>query len=152
MKAEEKINDDVLRAILSKYKNVAIVGLSDNPSRPSYGVAEYLKHNGFHMIPVNPFVDEVLGEKSHRSLLEIPVEIQRTIEIVDIFRRSEDVLSIVEETLKMKESYDVLRVVWMQLGVINEQAAELARKVGLTVVMNKCMRQEYMRLFGRGAE
>lgn len=146
------MGEDIMRTILSECRNVAVVGLSNDQTRPSYVVADYLKNHGFHIVPVNPFVTEVLGEKSYKSLLEMPVEIQKTIEIVDIFRRSEDVPSIVEQAVKMKELFGVLRVVWMQLGVINEQAAELARKAGLTVVMDKCVRQEHQRLFGKAVE
>jgi len=146
MQPNENPNDGVLEAILSKYRNVAVIGLSSDPSRPSYGVAEYLKSHGYRIVPVNPNVAEVLGEKSYKSLLEMPVEIQRTIEIADIFRRSEDVLPIVEQAVKIKKSFDVLQVVWMQLGVVNEPTAKLAREAGLTVVMNRCMKQEHQRL------
>jgi predicted CoA-binding protein len=151
MQPEENPTEDVLRAILSEYKNVAVVGLSNDPTRPSYGVAEYLKNHGFHIVPVNPFVTEVLGEKSYKSLLEMPAEIQKIIEVVDIFRRSEDVPPIVEQAIQMKRLYGVLRVIWMQLGVVNEQAAELARKAGLIVVMDKCMRQQHQHLLGKAA-
>jgi hypothetical protein len=151
MQSNENPSDEVLEMILSRYRNVAIVGLSGDPSRPSYGVAEYLKSHGFRIVPVNPNVAEVLGEKSYKSLLEMPVEIQRAIEIVDIFRRSEDVLPIVQQAIKIKKSVDMLRVVWMQLGVVNEPAAKLARQAGLTVVMDKCMRQEHQRLFSKQA-
>lgn len=152
MQYNGKTSENTLRMILSKYKNVAVVGLSGDPARPSYGVAEYLKNHGFRIVPVNPFVTEVLGEKSYKSLLEMPPEIQKTIEIVDIFRRSEDVPSIVEQVVQMKKLYGVLRVVWMQLRVINEQAAELAQKAGLIVVMDKCMKQQYQQLFGKAVE
>lgn len=141
-------NEEIFRTILSRYRNVAIVGLSNDPTRPSYTVAEYLKNHGFRIVPVNPYVTEVLGEKSYKSLLEMPREIQKTIEVVDVFRRSEDVLPIVEQAVRMKKLYDVLRVVWMQLGVVNEPAARLAQEAGLTVVMNRCMRQEHQRLYG----
>ncbi|MGD0027939.1 MAG: CoA-binding protein [Candidatus Bathyarchaeia archaeon] len=151
MQPEENPTEDVLRTILSEYKNVAVVGLSNDPTRPSYGVAEYLKNHGFHIVPVNPFVTEVLGEKSYKSLLEMPAEIQKIIEVVDIFRRSEDVPPIVEQAIQMKRLYGVLRVIWMQLGVVNEQAAELARKAGLIVVMDKCMRQQHQHLLGKAA-
>ena len=136
-----------MKEILTKYKIVAVVGLSKDASKASYQVAAYLKTHGFHIVPVNPTVDEVLGEKSYKSLLEIPIEIQKTLEIVDIFRRSEDVPPIVEQTVQLKRLYGVPYVVWMQLGIINEQAAELARKAGLTVIMDRCMMQEHKRLF-----
>ena len=106
-----------------------------------------MKKHGFHVIPVNPFSTEVLGEKSYKSLLDIPPEIQKTIEVVDIFRPSKDVLPIVEQAIKLKALYGTLQVAWMQLGIVNEQAAEAAKKAGLTVVTNKCMMVEHNRLF-----
>jgi hypothetical protein len=149
MSSHENLSDSILRKILSEYRNVAVVGLSNDPSKPSYGVAEYLKNQGFHIFPVNPFVSEVLGGKSYKSLLEMPIEIQRTIEIVDIFRRSKDVPPIVEQVVQLKKLNGLPHVVWMQLGIVNEQAAEIARKAGLIVVMDRCMRQEHQRLFGK---
>ena len=130
-----------------RYKTVVVVGLSRDSSKDSYRVAEYLKNHGFRIIPVNPFVDEVLGEKSYKSLLDMPAETQKTVEIVDIFRPSADVPSIVEQVIQLKRLYGVPFVVWMQLGIINEQAAEMARKAGLIVLMDKCMMREHRRLF-----
>lgn len=130
-----------------RYKTVAVVGLSRDSSKDSYRVAEYLKNHGFRIIPVNPFVNEVLGEKSYKSLLDMPAETQKTIETVDIFRPSADVASIVEQVVQLKRLYGVPFVVWMQLGIINEQAAEMARKACLIVLMDKCMMQEHRRLF-----
>jgi len=91
--------------------------------------------------------DEILGEKSYKSLLDVPAEVQKTLEIVEVFRPSEEVLPIVEQTVHLKRLYGVLHVVWMQLGIINKQAAEIARKAGLTVIMDKCMMREHQRLF-----
>ena len=141
-----------MREILTKYKTVAVVGLSRDPSKDSYQVAEYLKKHGFHIVPINPFADEVSGEKSYKSLLDMPAEVQKTLEIVDIFRPSADVLSIVEQVVQMKKLYSVPYVVWMQLGITNDQAAEKAKKAGLTVVMDKCMMQQHRRLFASKAE
>jgi predicted CoA-binding protein len=141
------LSQEDVREILTKYRTVAIVGLSNDPLKPSYVVADYLKDHGFQIIPVNPFVTEVLGEKSYKSLLEMPVEVQKIIEVVDIFRRAEDVPPIVGQGVQLKKSNGVPYVIWMQLGIINEQAAETARKAGLTVVMDKCMRLEHQRLF-----
>ncbi|UCF58848.1 MAG: CoA-binding protein [Candidatus Bathyarchaeota archaeon] len=143
-----KLNQNNLAEILTIYKIVAIVGVSRNPSKDSYRVAEYLKKQGFYIVPINPFVDEVLGEKSYGSLLDIPVEVQETIEIVDVFRPSDDVPSIVEQVIQLKKLHGVLKVVWMQLEIVNEQAAEKARNAGLTVVMDKCIMQEHQRLLG----
>jgi predicted CoA-binding protein len=95
---------------------------------------------------VNPFADEILGEKSYKSLLDIPPEIQKTIEIVDVFRPSKDVPPIVEQAVKLKAMYGKPNVVWMQLGIVNEEAAKMAKKAGLTVVMDKCMMVEHRHL------
>ncbi len=132
--------------ILKKYKVVAVVGLSKEPGKDSHRVSAYLKQHGYRIIPVNPFADEVLGEKSYPSLLEIPSEIQKTIEIVDIFRPAKDVPPIVEQAIKLKQTYGKPFVVWMQLGIVNEAAAETARRAGLIVVMDKCLMVEHHRL------
>lgn len=124
------------------------MGLSREPEKESYKVASYLKKQGYRIVPVNPFADEVLGEKSYKSLLDVPEEIQRTIDVVDIFRRPEDVPPIVDQAVKLKQKSGVPCVVWMQLGIVNEAAAETARKAGLTVIMDKCMMVEHKRLFG----
>jgi len=123
------------------------VGLSREPDKDSYRVSAYLKEHGFRIIPVNPFADEVLGERSYKSLLDIPTEIQRTVEVVDVFRPAKDVPPIVDQAVKLKEMYGKPYVVWMQLGIVNEQAAETAKQAGLTVVMNKCMMVEHKRFF-----
>jgi predicted CoA-binding protein len=145
----EKVSKSVvnisIKEILTKYKTVAVVGLSREPDKDSYRVSAYLKEHGFRIIPVNPFADEVLGEKSYKNLLDIPVEIQKTIEIVDIFRPAKDVPPIVEQAIKLSKMYGRLSVVWMQLGIINKQAAETAKKAGLIVVMDKCMMIEHRR-------
>jgi len=129
-----------------KYKVIAVVGLSKEPEKDSHRVSAYLKQHGYRIIPVNPFADEVLGEKSYPSLLEIPSEIQKTIEIVDIFRPAKDVPPIVEQAVKLKQTYGKPFVVWMQLGIVNEKAAEAARRAGLIVVMDKCLMVEHHRL------
>jgi predicted CoA-binding protein len=136
-----------IKEILTKYKTVAVVGLSREPDKDSHRVSAYLKKHGFRIIPVNPFADEVLGEKSYKSLLDIPSEVQKTIDVVDIFRPSKDVPPIVEQAVKLKEMYGKPRVVWMQLGIVNGQAAEAAKKVGLTVVMDRCIMREHKRFF-----
>jgi predicted CoA-binding protein len=132
---------------LTAYRTVAVVGLSREPDKDSHRVGTYLKDYGFRIIPVNPFADEVLGEKSYKNLLDIPAEIQKTIEIVDIFRPAKDVLPIVEQAIKLKEMHGKPYVIWMQLGIVNEQAAETAKKAGLAVVMDKCMMVEHKRFF-----
>ena len=137
-----------IEEILTKYRIIAVVGLSREPNKDSHRVSTYLKARGFRIIPVNPFADEILEEKSYQSLLGIPPEIQKTIEVVDIFRPSKEVSPIVEQAIKLKAKYGKPYAVWMQLGIINEQAADMAKKAGLTVVMNKCMMIEHKRFFG----
>jgi hypothetical protein len=105
-----------------------------------------LQQHGFLIVPVNPFVDEVLGEKCYKSLLDIPVEIQKTIDIVNIFRKAEDVPPIVEQTIELKTKFGRPFVFWMQQGIVNEQAAEAAKHAGLAVVMDKCLMIEHQRL------
>ncbi|NWF86810.1 CoA-binding protein [Candidatus Bathyarchaeota archaeon] len=143
----EKLDQDDIKEILTKYKIVAIIGLSRDPSKDSYRVGKYLKNHGFQIIPINPTADEILGEKSYKSLLDIPVETQKTIEVVDIFRPSAEVMPIVEQAIQLKNQHGVLQVVWMQLRIVNEQAAEKARKASLTVIMDKCMMQQHKRIF-----
>jgi predicted CoA-binding protein len=140
------LSQDQIRDILQKAKTIAVVGLSKEPEKDSHKVSAYLQQHGYRIIPVNPFADEVLGEKSYRSLLDIPVEIQKTIDIVDVFRRSEDVPPIVEQAIQLKAKFGRPFVVWMQLGIVNEQAAEAARRAGLVVVMDKCLMVEHHRL------
>ena len=141
------MSGDDIKQILTEYKTVAVVGLSREFGKDSHRVSAYLKAHGFHIIPVNPFADEVLGEKSYKRLLDMPPEIQKTIEIVDVFRPSEDVPPIIEQAIKLHAKYGNMRVVWMQLGIVNEEAAEVAKKAGLTVVMDKCIMVEHRRLF-----
>ncbi len=140
------MSQKTINEILSKYKTVAVVGLSREPEKESYMVAAYLKEHGFRIVPVNPFADEILGEKSYKSLLDLPAEIQKQIEVVDIFRRPEDVPPIVEQAVKLKKENGKPCAVWMQVGIVNEKAAEMARKAGLAVVMDKCMMVEHRRL------
>jgi len=123
--------------ILIEYRTIAVVGASPNPERPSNEVAYYLMEQGYHVIPVNPAVDEVLGLKSYPDLSSI----SQQVEVVDVFRRSEQVMPIVEEAIKIGA-----KAVWMQEGVINHEAAAKAENAGLLVVMNKCMLKEYAKI------
>jgi len=123
--------------ILNEYRIIAMVGLSPDPSRPSHRVAKYLNSHGYKVIPVTPETQEIFGKTSYPDLNSVP----EPIEIVDIFRRSEEVIPIVDEAIKIGA-----KVVWMQEGVINEKAASRAREAGLLVVMNKCMFKEHQRL------
>ena len=130
-------SDEQIKEILQKYKKIAVVGLSSDESRPSHGVARYLQRRGFKIIPVNPTETEILGEKAYPDLSSIPEKM----EIVDIFRRPEHVLPIVDEAIKIGA-----KVVWMQEGVINHPAAIKASQNGITVVMDRCMLKEYRSL------
>ena len=135
-----------IREILTKYRTVAVVGLSRNSEKYSYKVSDYLKKHDFQIIPVNPSADKILGERSYKSLLDIPERIQKIIEIVNVFRPSEEVLKIVEQVIELKNRYEKPNVIWLQLGIASEKAAEIAKKAGLTIVMDKCIMIEHMRL------
>jgi predicted CoA-binding protein len=119
-----------IRELLSQSSTIAVVGLSPKPTRPSHGVANYLKQQNYRIIPVNPGHPEILGEKSYPSLSDIPEKV----DIVDIFRRSEHVLPVVEEAINIKA-----KVIWMQSGIVNHQAAQKAKEAGLVVVMDRCL-------------
>jgi len=123
-------------------KTIAVVGLSKDPSKPSHEVASYLQANGFRIIPINPTADFILGEKSYRSLLDLPEDIKRQLDVIDIFRRPEDVPMVVEEAIKIHLNYLRPSVVWIQLGIISETAAKMARDAGMEVVMDRCMKIE----------
>lgn len=125
---EEPPPSEEIVDILDRTKTIAVVGLSPRPDRDSNTVAAYLKSQGFRIIPVNPVVEEVLGEKSYPDLLSVPDKV----DLVDIFRRSSEVLPVVEQAIQIGAA-----AVWMQDGVINEEAAAMARKAGLTVVMDR---------------
>jgi uncharacterized protein len=127
---------DPIFEILTKFKTIAVVGLSSNPARPSYGVTEYMQSSGYQIIPVNPNETDVLGEPSYASLDEVP----QKIEIVDVFRRPEDVPPVVDAAIKIGA-----KVIWMQQGITNEPAAEKARAAGITVVMDACILVEHKR-------
>ena len=128
-----------LRRILIDYKRVAIVGLSDDWSRPSNFAAKYLLDHGFEVIPVNPKYDEILGQKCYADLRDIPTPV----DIVDLFQRVERIPPFVDQAIEIGA-----KVVWMQLGIVHEEAAQKARDAGLEVVMDRCMKIEYARLFG----
>jgi predicted CoA-binding protein len=131
--------EEEIKKILSSSKTIAVIGISPREDRPSYIVASYLKLKGYRIIPVRPDGEWILGEQVYHSLLEIPKEIR--VDVVDIFRRSEDVPPIVEEAVQRGA-----KVVWMQEGVIHKEAGEKAEKAGLKVVMDRCMKKEHQRL------
>ena len=132
---------NTLRRILKQYKTLAVVGLSANWYRPSFFAAKYMQEHGYRIIPVNPSYkgQEILGEKVYASVRDIPEKI----DIVDCFRKSEDIEPISEEAIAIGA-----KVLWMQIGVMNEKAAAKARKAGLEVVQDRCVKIEHGRLFG----
>lgn len=130
--------NDPIRELLARSKVIAVVGLSSKPHRPSHGVARYLQSVGYRIFPVNPNEREVLGEKSYARLEDVPVKV----DIVDIFRRSERVPPVVESAIAIGA-----RAVWMQEGVIHEEAAARARAAGLEVVMDRCLLKEHNKRF-----
>jgi len=128
-----------LRRILKTYKRVAMVGLSADWWRPSFFAAKYLLEHGFEVIPVNPKYEEILGQKCYPDLKSIPTPV----DIVDLFQKAERVPLFVDDAIAIGA-----KVVWMQLGIVNEEAAQKSRDAGLEVVMDRCMKIEYARIFG----
>jgi uncharacterized protein len=122
-------------------KNVAVVGMSRNEEKPAHSVPKFLMDHGYNIIPVNPTTTEVLGRKSYPAVSEIPNDLK--IDIVNVFRRSEDVPDVVKDVIKKKG----IKLIWMQLGISNEEAERKAKENGIDVVYNRCMLEEYKRLF-----
>ncbi len=135
------LTDEEIKNILIKSKRIAVVGMSRDPQKPSNYVPRYLISKGYIVVPVNPSATEILGLKSYRSLLELDT----VIDVVDVFRPSEEVLGVAEQALKIRP-----QVFWMQEGIYNEAAARLLSSNGVKVVWNRCMMREHMRLLGSG--
>src|SRR5690349_5869223 len=134
------MNDDkTMKDILLSTKTIASVGLSSNPARESYGIVRYLKSQGYRVIPVNPTAEEIMWEKSYPDLESVPEKI----DVVQVFRKPEDVPPVVDAAIEVGA-----KVVWMQEGIVNEEAAQKARAAGLQVVMDACMRVTHRRLIG----
>ncbi len=133
------MNDEEIKKILSEARTIAVVGISLQEDRPSHRVASYLQSHGYRIVPVRPDGETILGEKVYRSLRDIPQEI--AIDVVDIFRKSEDVPPMVKESIERGA-----KVVWMQEGVIHAEAASVAQKAGIRVVMDRCTKKEHQRL------
>ncbi len=131
--------DEEIKQLMASAKKIAVVGLSRDPNKDSYRVAKYLQDHGYKIIPVNPTISDVLGEKAYPSLKEVP----GPVDIVDVFRRPEDVPPIAEAAAGIKA-----RALWMQLGIVNEDAAKTAADAGLKVVMDRCLKVEHGRLMG----
>lgn len=136
------MKDEEIKNMLSSCRTIAVVGISPKEDRPSYTVASYLKSKGFRIIPVRPDGDTLLGEKVYHSLREIPQDVN--IDIVDIFRKSEDVPPVVEEAIQRGA-----KVVWMQEGVVHPEAGARAERAGLRVVMDRCIKKDHQRLLNQ---
>ena len=130
---------DEIAELLKRARNIAVVGLSSSPLRPSHGVSAYMQTHGYHIIPVNPEISEALGEKAYASLADVPAKI----DIVNIFRRPEYVDEIVDAAIALK-----VPAIWMQEDVVNQRAAEKAREAGIFVVMDRCILKEHRARFG----
>ncbi|MGD1148487.1 MAG: CoA-binding protein [Thermoanaerobaculaceae bacterium] len=136
-------SDREIDGILATSRTVAVVGLSDKPDRDSYRVADYLRRNGYRIIPVNPAVGKILGETSYPDLASIPADL--TIDVVDVFRKPDFVPAVVEVSIARRA-----RAVWMQLGIVHNAAAERARAAGIAVVMDRCIKVEHARWLAAG--
>lgn len=137
--APERLTDEELRGLLEAAHIIAVVGLSDDPWRPSYGVATYLQHQGYRIIPVNPEITEVLGERAYPDLASVPFDV----DIVDLFRRPAVVGAHVDQAIAKGT-----KLIWMQLGVYDSAAAQRARATGIPVVSNRCLKIDHARLIG----
>jgi uncharacterized protein len=133
---------DPIGELLTRTKTIAVVGISDSAFRPSHGVSAYMQAQGYKIIPVNPHIAEALGEKSYPSLLQVPPDLAKKIDMVDVFRRPEYVDEIVDQTIQLK-----IPAIWLQEDVINERAAEKARRAGIFVVMDLCILKEHRARF-----
>jgi predicted CoA-binding protein len=128
---------ETIAKILRESRVIAVVGLSDKPERPSYGVAEYLMEKGYRIVPVNPNIKEWKGLRAYQNITSIPLKV----DVVDIFRKSEFVPDVVDEAIAIRA-----KALWMQLGVLNAEAAEKAERAGLLVVMGRCMKIEHSKM------
>ena len=135
------MTNDALRALLRKARTVAVVGLSPKPERPSHGVARYLQRAGYRIVPVNPGHDEILGERSYRTLADAARD--HAIDIVDVFRRSEHAGAVVDEAIAIRP-----KLVWLQLGVVDEAARARAEGAGIPIVMDRCLAIDHRQLLG----
>jgi uncharacterized protein len=132
-------SDKTLRLILDEARTIAVVGLSSKPERDSHGVSRYLQRRGYRVVPVNPNETEVLGETAYPSLLDVPTDV--AIDIVDVFRRAEETPSVAEQAVLSRA-----KVLWLQEGIVNDEARRIAEEGGLTVVMGLCIRTTRERL------
>jgi predicted CoA-binding protein len=136
MTEEEKIKQ------IFSFKNIAVVGMSDNPEKPSNRVPAYLMKQGYKIIPVNPTKNEIMGLKSYKSLLEVEDEI----DVVDVFRRPEQVLEVVRDAIERKKQRGDIKAIWLQEGIVNDEAKRIAEENGLLFIQDKCMFREHLRI------
>jgi predicted CoA-binding protein len=136
----DNVPEERIKEILEKSKIIAVVGASRTEGKPAHYVPAYLKSKGYKIIPINPLADEILGEKAYKSLLDIPPDIK--IDVVDVFRPSEEVTKVVEEAIKRG-----VKIVWLQSGIYNKEAVELAKKNNIEIIWDRCMMETHKRLF-----
>lgn len=138
------------REILEKYRVVAVVGASRSLEKDAGKVPAYLKEKGYEIIPINPRADEILGVKAYPSLLDLPEDLAKRIEIVDVFRPPQEAMEVVRQAAELKEKYGRPFVIWFQIGTATVEAVKEARKHGFEVVSGKCMMMEHKKYFGEG--
>lgn len=129
--------EEAIKYILENLRVIAVVGMSRHSHKPSYGIPKYLKGHGYRIIPVNPYAEEILGEKCYQDLLSVPKEV----EVVEVFRPAEEAPGIVDQAIKKQ-----VKAVWLQIGIINDEAGEKAKKAGIIFIQNRCMMIEYQNL------
>ncbi|AOL15542.1 CoA-binding protein [Sulfolobus sp. A20] len=137
--------EELIKEILLKYKNIATIGFSKDPSKPAFQVPKFLMEHGYNVIPVNPSTNEILGKKSYPSILDVPDKV----EVVEIFRPSSEIPKIVDQILERVKRVGDVKVIWMQEGIRHDESAEKARKMGLIVIQDRCMYKEYMKKIQR---
>lgn len=128
------------RDTLRKYKTIAVVGASKNPSKDAYTVPEFMKAHGYKIVPINPTADEIVGEKAYPSLLDLPAELASKVEIVDVFRPSEELPQVAQQVVDFHKKYGRPFVFWAQLGLENEEAKQLLSENQIPYIMNACLR------------
>ncbi len=126
--------------VVRKYKVIAVVGASKNPEKEAYSVPKYMQENGYKIIPVNPTADQILGEKAYPSLMEMPPELARQVELVDVFRPSEELPQVAQQVIEMRKKYGRPLAFWAQLGLTNDEAKRALSKNGIPYVMDACLR------------
>ena len=135
-----------IEQILENTSNIAVIGLSKNELRDSYKVSAYMKNAGYNIIPVNPTIDSVMGVKSHNSLKNVPEDVLKNIELVNVFRKSEFVNEIVDEVIEINKKYGRIHTIWMQLGIFYDEIDRISEENKLNIITNKCIKIEHGRL------